>query len=127
GELLLGLAALGEQGLEPMLHGVSPGPGRAAPRLELREPLLEPGEVELGDAGTQARDLDRELLRPLRGGRLERERPQALAHLRLDVAGSLDLDCDPRQLQLGAMAACLEATEPGRLLDQRPPLRGLRG
>ena len=64
----------------------------------------------------------RQLLRPLGRGRLERERPEPLPNLRLDVAGALDLDRDPRELQLGAMAASLEAAEPGRLLDQRPPL-----
>ena len=78
------------------------------------------------DARPQARDLDRELLGPLGRGRLERERPEPLPDLRLDVAGALDLDRDPRELQLGAMPAGLEATEPGRLLDQPSPLRRLR-
>ena len=36
-------------------------------------------------------------------------------------------DRDPRELQLGAVAAALEASEPGRLLDERAPLVGLRG
>ena len=35
-------------------------------------------------------------------------------------------DRDARELQLGAMAARLEAAEPGRLLDQRAPLLRLR-
>ena len=33
---------------------------------------------------------------------------------------------DARELQLGAVAAALEAAEPGRLLDQLAPLRRLR-
>ena len=122
GELLLRLPALGEEHLESLLHSAPPGAGRAPPPFELRETLLEPSEVELRDARAQAADLDRELLRPLGRRRLERERPEPLLDLRLDVAGALDLERDSRELQLGAMAASLEAAEPGRLLDQSPPL-----
>src|SRR6476661_1817503 len=127
GQLLLGPATLGEQRLEPLLHS-APAAGRPAPPCrELREPLLEPRKIELRDARPQARDLDRELLGPLGRGRLERQRPEPLLHLRLDVTGALDLYRDPRELELGAMAACLEAAEPCRLLDQPSPLRRLRG
>ncbi len=70
------------------------------------------------------------LLAELRGalgrGRLERERPQALAHLGLDVARALDLRCDSRKLQLGAVAAPLEAAEARGLLDELAPLGRLR-
>ena len=126
GELLLGLRALCEQRLEPLLHLVPPTPGGVPPGLELGEPLLEPREVELRDARAQAGDLHRELLRPLGRSRLQRERPEPLANLCLDVAGALDLERDPRELQLGAMAASLEASEPGRFLDQRAALGRLR-
>ena len=68
----------------------------------------------------------RELLCALGGRRLERERPQPLSHLRLEVARALDLDRDARELQLGPVAASLEASEPGRLLDERAALGGLR-
>ena len=68
-----------------------------------------------------------ELLRPLRSGRLQRKRPQALAHLVLDVARALDLGRDPRELQLGAVASPLELPEARRLLDEGAPILGLRG
>ena len=58
----------------------------------------------------------------LGGGRLQRERPQALAHLGLDVAGALDLRGDAGELQLRAVAAVLEAPEPRGLLDELAPL-----
>ena len=88
------------------------------------EPDVERGEVELGDAGVERGDLAAELLGPLGRCRLQRERPEPLPHLGLDVARALDLDRDARELQLGAMAARLETTEPGRLLDERAPLGG---
>ena len=47
-------------------------------------------------------------------------------HLVLEVAGALDLDRDPRELELGPVPAQLEAAEPGSLLDERAPLGGLR-
>ena len=47
-----------------------------------------------------------------------------------DIARSakrtLDLHGDARELQLGAVAAALEAAEPGRLLDQLAPFLRLR-
>ena len=58
--------------------------------------------------------------------RLERERPEPLSHLLLDVARALDLRCDARELQLGAMPPRLELPEPRRLLQEDAPLRGLR-
>ena len=67
-------------------------------------------------------DLDAELLGALRRRGLERERPQALAHLLLDVASALDLHGDARELQLGAMPAPLELPEAGGLLDERAPV-----
>ena len=127
GELLLGLPAIGEQQLEPPFDAGPPGGRAAAAPIDVAQPLLEPGQVELRDPCPQAGDLDAELLRPLGGGRLERERPQPLLDLGLDVAGALDLDRDARELELGTVAAGLEAAEPRGLLDQRPALGGPRG
>src|SRR5204863_6795985 len=90
--------------------------------LELGQPLFKSGEVELRDARAQARELEAELLRTLGGRGLQRERPQPLPNLRLDVAGSLDHDRHPRELELRTVPAGLEASQTGRLLDQRAPL-----
>ena len=119
--------AIGEQAFEPRLGSASRERGGVASLLDpgpLRGSL---GQVELGDARSQRCDLDPKLLRSLRRRRLQRERSQPLAHLLLDVAGALDLGGDPGELQLGAMTAPLELPKPGRLLDQRAPVLGLRG
>jgi hypothetical protein len=58
------------------------------------EPDIERGEIELGDASVEACDLAAELLGALRRSRLQRERPEPLPDLGLDVARSLDLDGD---------------------------------
>src|SRR5262249_17108927 len=68
------------------------------------------------------RDLTSELLGALGGGRLQRQRPQPLADLGLEVAGAFDLDRDAPELQLRAMPPRLEPAEPRRLLDERAPL-----
>ena len=73
--------------------------------LAVFEPLAQAGEIELGDARPQRRDLAAELLGALGRGRLQRERPQPLLHLGLDVARALDLDRDARELELGAVLA----------------------
>ena len=86
-----------------------------------------PAEVESGECRLERGDLSSQLLRPLRGARLERERTQPLLHLRLDVSGPRDVLSDPRELQLGAVTAALELPETGRLLHERAPLLGLRG
>ena len=57
----------------------------------------------------------------------KRERAQPLPHLGLDVAGTLDLNRDPVQLQLRPVAALLELAEPRRLLHELAPLVRLRG
>ena len=44
--------------------------------------------------GVDAGDLAAELLGTLGGGRLQRERPEPLAHFGLDVPRALDLDRD---------------------------------
>ena len=54
----------------------------------------------------------------LGGGRLERERPEPLAHLVLDVPCALDLRRDACELQLRAVTATLELAESCRLFDE---------
>ena len=100
--------------------------GRRAPPFAVLEALLQFGEIELGDARTQRCDLAPELLGAFRRGRLQGERAQPFLHLRLDVAGALDLNRDARELQLGAMLALLEASQARRLLEQLTTLFGLR-
>ena len=126
GELLLGPLALGDERGDPLVEHATLGGRLGAACIGLAATLGEPREVEGRDRRLQAGDLEPELLGPLGSGRLERERPQALLHLVLEVAGALDLDADARELQLGAVAAALEAAEAGRLLDQLAPLVRLR-
>jgi hypothetical protein len=118
GELLLGTTPLPEDVLEPRLAALALEPSRGPVLLHARQPLPVPGEVELRDSRLECRDLAAELLGPLGGGRLEGQRPQPLAHLRLEIAGTLDLHRDPRQLQLGPVLAALEAAEARCLLEQ---------
>jgi hypothetical protein len=66
-------------------------------------------------------------LRARGSGCLQRQRAQSLPHLVLEVAGPLDLDLHPTQLQLGPVSPILELAEPRGLLDQRTALGGLRG
>ena len=127
GELLLGGVPLGEERGQLLLRAPAADPGRGLALLGRCPARVDGGEVELGDPRTQTRDLVRELLGPLGRRRLQRERTQPLAHLGLDVAGALDLDSDPVQLQLGAMLPPLELAETGGLLDQLAPLLRLRG
>src|SRR5207245_7564017 len=92
----------------------------------LGEPLVERRQVELGDARAELCDLAAQLLGALGCRSLQRERPQTLAHFFLEISSALDLRRDASELQLGAMAPCLEAAEPGGLLDERAPLLGPR-
>ena len=89
--------------------------------------MLDALELGRGDAPAETFELDPKLLGALRRGGLEREGPQALADLVLEVSRPLGLDLDAGELELGAMAAALELAEAGRLLDQRAPLGRLRG
>ncbi len=68
-----------------------------------------------------------ELLGALRGGRLEREGAQSFPHLVLEISSALRLDLDAGELQLRPVAAPLELAEARCLLDERAPLRRLRG
>ena len=126
-ELLLDAVALGQQRLEPLAGALALQARSGAPLLDLGQPLVDSGQVELGEASPQARDLAAQLLGPLGRGRLQRERPQPRLHLGLEVARALDLDLHARELQLGPVPAPLELAEAGRVLDQRAPLLRLRG
>src|SRR5581483_12121812 len=95
--------------------------------LRALHPLAELGEVDRRDSRAQTGDLPAELLGPFGGRRLQRERPQPLRDLRLEVARPLDLLRDARELQLRAMTAPLEPAQPRGVLDERAPLDGARG
>ena len=126
-QLVLGLLALLEQGRELLLGAATRDHDGVAARFGVGPAVGHGEEVELGDPRPQRRDLDRELLGPLGGGRLQRERAQPLAHLLLDVLRALDLDPDPGELELGPVLAALELAEPGGLLDEVAPVLRLRG
>ena len=107
---------------------LAPGDARGRlPLLRRLAALIGGREVELRDAGSQPGDLLGELLGALGRRRLQGERAQPLPHLGLDVAGPLDLNRDPVQLQLGPVTAALELAEPGRFLHELPPLVRLGG
>src|SRR5262245_15365745 len=125
-ELALDAVPLAEQRLE-LLPGPVPGERRSlAPLLCRRPPILDLAQLELRDPGPHRADLDAQLLGPFRGGRLERERPQPLLDLGLEVVRPLDVHRDARELQLRPVAPPLEASQPGRFLDELPPLLGPR-
>ena len=104
GQLVLGLLALLEQGSELLLRTATRDHDCIAAGFCVGPAVGHGEQVELSDPRPQRRDLDRELLGPLGGGRLKRERPQPLAHLLLDVLRALDLDPDPSEL---SSARCL--------------------
>ena len=118
GQLVLGLASLLEQRGEPFLRAAPRDRNGVAPRLGVGAPFGDGFEVELRDPGAQRRDLDDELLRTLRCRCLQGERTKALLDLLLDVTGPLDLDPDPRELELRTVLAPLELAEARGLLDQ---------
>jgi hypothetical protein len=126
GELLLGAAALGKNGLELLLGGPARERRRRLAAVGLGEPVVECREIELRDPRAQLRDLAAKLLRALGRGRLQRQRPQPLAHLLLEIACALDLRRDTRELQLRPVPARLEAAEAGGLLNQCAPFLRLR-
>ncbi len=126
GELDLGALPLGEHGLEPRLRRASRERGGRSALLRLGAACVERRQVDPCEPCPQRSDLCRELLRALRGRRLQRQRTQTLAHLVLDVAGTLDLGRNAGELQLRPVTAALELPEPGGLLDERAAVLGLR-
>ena len=125
-ELAFDAVALPEQRLELLARPVAREARGLAPLVGVRAALLDLLELELRDPRLDRADLAAQLLGPLGRGRLERERAQALLDLGLEVAGALDVGRHPRELQLGAVPAPLEAAEAGGLLDEPAPLLGLR-
>ena len=126
GELLFGPLTFGDEGCDPFVERVPLGGGLGTACVCLAPSLGEADKVERCDRCLQPGNLEPELLGALGGGGLERERPQPLAHLVLEVARALDLNGNARQLQLRTVATALEAAEPGRLLDQLAPFLWLR-
>ena len=123
-ELVLGPRPLAQERLEPLLDVAPCERGGRPAALGLLQARVGRLDVELRDARPQPRDLDGELLGALGGRRLQGKGTQPLAHLLLHVARALDLDRDPRELELRTVLAPLEAPEPGGLLDQlAAPLR----
>jgi hypothetical protein len=101
--------------------------GRRSPLRRLTDPFIDPGQVESGQCRLERGDLSSQLLRPVGGARLERERTEPLLHLRLDVSRPRDVLSHARELQLRPVTAALELPEPGRLLHECAPFLGLRG
>src|SRR4029077_8885483 len=110
--------ALAEQLLEPPIDLTARPVATGAARLRLVNAIAELREVSRRDTGPETSHLDGELLRPLGRRRLERERPEPLLHLSLEIAGSFDLDLDTRELQLRTVTAPLEPSKPCSLLDK---------
>jgi len=124
-ELLLDAVALLQQGLETLVNVPSGQRRSRAALLDLAQPFLDPGEVELGESRAQPRDLAAQLLRALGCARLQRKRAQPRLHLGLEVAGALNLDLHARQLQLRPVPPLLELPEPRSVLEEHAPLLGL--
>ena len=125
-ELALDAVALRKQGLELLAGAVPREACSLTPLVGLCPALLDLLQLELSDPRLDRADLAAQLLRPLRSGRLQRERAQALLDLGLEVARTLDVDRDPGELQLRPVPSPLEAPEPGGLLDELAPFLGLR-
>ena len=125
-QLLLGAVTLGEQLLELGLRPPLPMVGRRLSFGRLADPLVDRSQVQRGHGRLERCDLAAELLGPLRGARLESERPEPLLDLGLDVPRPRDVLADARELQLGAVPAALELPQPRRLLDECAALLGLR-
>ena len=125
-ELTLDAVSLREQRLELLARPVPRKARSPAPLVGLCPALLDLLQLELGDPRLDRPDLAAQLLGPLGGGGLQRQRAQALLDLGLEVPGALDIDRDSGELQLRAMAAPLEPSQAGGLLDELAPLLGLR-
>ena len=122
-ELLLGRAPLLEQAVELLVAAAALGLRRGAPFRDLGEPAVEP--LELG--GREPRTRSSSTCSPSFAARSAAVAWSASGRRRLrtsvlEIARALDLRRDARELQLGAVAAALEPSKPGRLLHERAPL-----
>jgi hypothetical protein len=124
--LVLGASALLEHASEPVVAALALERGLGAALPDLGEAALHALELGSGDAGATALDLADELLGTLSRGGLERQRPEPLPYLVLEISRALHLDLDAGKLQLRAVATLLEAAEAGGFLDERAPVGGLR-
>src|SRR5262249_52957964 len=125
-ELLLRTPTLFEERVELLVRVFAREHRCRAPALAVLQPFAQLGEVELGDARAQRRDLAAQLLGALGRRRLERERSQTLLHLASACAGALALVRAARELELGAVLPTLEAPRAARLFEQLSPPPGLR-
>ena len=107
-------------------------PGASAPGLA--DALL--GALELEAARTPGvageleacfEDLTLQPLMQLGSFRLALERTQAASRLSLDVQGAIEVLLRALELQLRPAPALAVLAEPGRLLDQQPPVARLGG
>ena len=126
GERALGRLAALRDGAQLRLGGA----GRRAGRRDAR---LGVGERRGGGAGGVARErparlvgLAREPLVQLRRLGLALERPQPRARLALDVERAVEVVLRALELELRAAPPLAVLAEPGRLLDQQPPVARLR-
>src|SRR4051794_5706749 len=126
GQLLLGVVPLSQERLQPLVVALALERRGGTALVDRGGAFLDIGQRKRVDSKAQELDVAAELLGALGGTGLQGERPKPFLDLRLDVAGALDLDCDSRQLQLGAVAAALELADAGSLLDHRAPLRRAR-
>ena len=91
-ELLLRPPALRQERLELLPRGTTGVLGRGAPSAASSTRSSSAASSVGGDARPEELDLAPELLGALGGRRLQRQRPETLTHLLLEVAGALDLD-----------------------------------
>jgi hypothetical protein len=126
GELLL-------RALPPRSHVAEQPLRLVAPRPRLRGARLGLDELPRAAPERVARQLEPRLQRlvldpgmKLRGLGLALQRPQPRAGLALDVQGPRQVVLRALQLQLRAPPPLAVLAEPGRLLDQQPPVARLR-
>ncbi len=126
GQLFFGALALRDQGADLLVKDTALLGRLGSACVGLGAAFGERGQVERCDRGLQPDDLEPELLRALGRGRLQRQRAKTFLDLVLEVTSALDLHGDACKLQLCPVAAALEASEPGGLLDQLAPFVRLR-
>jgi len=112
GELLFRPPALGEA--RPRASSSAECRARSAAARRLSVSPSRSSSVSRSSSAIRARrraNLAAQLLGALGRGGLQRERPQPLLDLVLEVACALDLDGHPRELQLGPVPSRLEAAD----------------